>query len=97
VAVLIILFWIVFLGIQVGISVHLIRNKPPRNLSGRGFFYRLAAIVTGFFPVPVMALAAQLVWFALFRNQMRGLQVRSGAAEGTDEGEQADEFRAPHV
>lgn len=72
----IVLFWIVLLGIQVAISVHLIRNKPPRGCSGRGLFYRMSAIVCGFIPLPLMALAAQLVYFALYRGQVRGLRPR---------------------
>jgi hypothetical protein len=76
----IVLFWIVLLGIQVAISIHLIRNKPPRGCSGRGLFYRISSIVCGFIPLPLMALGAQLVYFALYRGQIRRLPVRTATA-----------------
>lgn len=72
----IVVFWVVLLGIQVAISVHLIRNKPPRECSGRGLFYRLSAIICGFFPIPLMALGAQLVYLLLYRNQVRRVRPR---------------------
>ena len=77
---IVLLVWIVLLGIQVAISVHLIRNKPPRGCTGRDIFYRMSAIVCGFIPLPLMELGAQLVYFALYRGQVRGLRTEPATA-----------------
>ena len=69
----IVLFWVILLAIQVAIYIYLIRTKAPEGLSGRGSFYRLAAIVVGFLPLTLMALAAQLVYHGLYRTQVRKL------------------------
>jgi hypothetical protein len=75
---MVVLFWIVFLAIQVTLSVYLIRNKPPIGCSARTYVYRQAAIGLGFIPIPLMVLAAQLVYFGLYRGQLRKL-ARSAA------------------
>lgn len=70
----VVLFWVVTLGMQVVISVHLIRNKPPSACSKRGLFYRAAAIGGGFIPLPIMATIPQLIYLTLYRNQLRHLR-----------------------
>jgi hypothetical protein len=71
----IVLFWVVLLSVQVAISVHLIRKKPPRGCSDLGAFSRVSAIGCGFIPIPLIALAAQLAWYGMYRLQLRKLPV----------------------
>jgi len=65
-----VLLWVIALSLQLALSIHLIRRKLPLDAPPRANLYRMATIVLGFIPIAVMPLAAQLVYFGLYRRKV---------------------------